>query len=149
MPNVLKRLTGARRRFERNSKYIIDDFGLIASTFKQYGGFSDPYYVNIEDEDDASSVSSCSTMATTDDNREAGWTVDKCFYQPVRRRIEKIAYQIAIPFLSPGRIFQFIEKNHFNGELDFNTYGISGTPQCPDIKTVYRTGLNSLIQQTQ
>ena len=40
----------------------------------------------IEDEDDTSSISSCSTNATMDNIPGAGRTLDMCFYQPVVRR---------------------------------------------------------------
>ena len=50
----------------------------------------------IEDEDDASSISSCSTNATMDNIPGTGRTLDMCFYQPVGRAIEKFALKIAI-----------------------------------------------------
>ena len=43
----------------------------------------------IEDEDDASSISSCSTNATMDNIPGTGRTIDMCFYQPVGRAIER------------------------------------------------------------
>lgn len=75
-----------RRRFEEDSKYIIGNFNLIASTLEHSSNVADK---DKSDDDDASSVSSFSTTATTDDNPGAGWTVDKYFYQPAGRRIEK------------------------------------------------------------
>ena len=50
----------------------------------------------IEDEDDTSSISSCSTNATMDNIPGTGRTLDMCFYQPVGRAIEKFALKIAI-----------------------------------------------------
>ena len=50
----------------------------------------------IEDEDDTSSISSCSTNATMDNIPGTGRTIDMCFYQPVGRAIEKSALKIAI-----------------------------------------------------
>lgn len=154
MPNVIKRAIAkrkenkARRSYERDSKYIIDDFGPIASAFARYWRLGNPYEVVDRDEtnDDTSSMSSFSTTATTDDNPGAGWTVDKYFYQPVGRRIENLAFQISMPFLSPFRIFQYIEEHHFNGALSFDQLFM---PMFTNLDSVYLAGLNSLIHQTQ
>lgn len=79
MPKVLKRLTEtvkekiARRNYERNSKNNIDDqIPIISVLDHYYGRLDNPFDVADKDEGDASSVSSFSTMATTDDNRGAG-----------------------------------------------------------------------------
>lgn len=72
------------------------------------------------DKDNACSVSSYITMATTDDNRGAGWTLDRYLYQLVERKIDRIALQSAIPLLSPYRNFQYIEEHHFKGVLSFH-----------------------------
>ena len=50
----------------------------------------------IGDVDDATSIYSFSTNATMGDNPEAGLTIDKYFYQPVGRAVEKFALRIAI-----------------------------------------------------
>ena len=67
----------------------------------------------IEDEDDASSISSCSTNATMDNIPGTGRTIDMCFYQPVGRAIEKFALKIAIRLNichpSPAQILRFLE----------------------------------------
>lgn len=113
------RLTGnvkekiARRNCERDSKNNIDGQSPIASALDHYyGRLDNPFDVADKDEGDASSVSSFSTMATTDDNCGAGWTVDKYFYQPVGRKIEKNAFQIAMPLLSPGIFFFSISRSN-------------------------------------
>ena len=66
----------------------------------------------IGDEDDASSISSCSTNATMDNIPGTGRTIDMCFYQPVGRAIEKFALKIAIRLNichpSPAQIFRFL-----------------------------------------
>ena len=65
----------------------------------------------IEDEDDASSISSCSTNATMDNIPGTGRTLDMHFYQPVGRAIEKFALKIAIRLNtchpSPAQILRF------------------------------------------
>ena len=93
---------------------------------KRMSGFDDVFGLNhyyaewnashgtsayIEDEDDASSISSCSTNATMDNIPGTGRTIDMCFYQPVDRAIEKFALKIAIRLNichpSPAQILHF------------------------------------------
>lgn len=130
--------------YDRDSKYIIDDFGPFTSVFDQHGISS----ASDENEDDSSSASSTSTTATTDDNRGAGWTVDKYSYQPVGRRIEKLAFHIAMPLLSPGRIFQYIKGNNLHERLPA-LFLTSSEIDHADLKSVYVAGLNCLVHQTQ
>lgn len=138
----------ARRKLEKDSKHIIDDYGPIASALDHYGMLGSPYDVvdKVETEDDTSSVSSFSTMATMNDNPGAGCTVDKYFYQPVGRRIEKLAFRIAMPLLSPFKIFQYIKERRFRAALFYNKY-IS--PYSPDLNSAHLAGLKSLLHQTQ
>lgn len=149
MPNALRRLAGnvkkksARRKYKRDSKYIIDDFGSIAAAFNPTGIFGS---LN-ETEDDASSISSDSTLATIDDNPGTGWTVDKYFYQPVGRRIEKILFRIAMPLLSPGNILQHIQIKYYDGRLYFFSTG-NGIGYNT-LSSAYLAGLDSLVHQTQ
>lgn len=134
----------ARRRFEEDSKYIIGNFNLIASTLEHSSNVADK---DESDDDDASSVSSFSTTATTDDNPGAGWTVDKYFYQPAGRRIEKTAFRIAMPHLSTGRIFQYIKEHLFKGELNFDT--LAPERKYTALSSVYIAGLDTLFHKTQ
>lgn len=148
--NVRKDL--ARRRLEEDSKYVIDDFGPIASAFEHYGTFGRPFRVADEQgaEDDASSVSSFSTTATMDDNPGAGCTIDKYFYQPVGRRVETLLSRIALPFLSPDRIYQYIEEKHSSESISFDSHIlVQGFELYLDMDHVYLAGLNSLVHQTQ
>lgn len=140
----------ARRNLENrdNGKYTIDNFGPIESAFDRCGRLGNPFDVTGKDEsnDDMRSVCSFSTTATTDDNRGAGYTVDRYFYQPVGRRIESLASRIAMPILSPSRIFQYIEEHRPVGVLSFyHHFPETYTAE----KTVYTAGLNSLVHQTQ
>lgn len=130
--------------YDRDSKYIIDDFRPIASVFDQHGISS----VSDENEDDSSSASSTLTTATTDDNRGAGWTVDRYFYQPVGRKIEKLAFCIAMPLLSPRKIFQYIKGNNLHERLPA-LFLTSSEIDHADLKSVYVAGLNCLVLQTQ
>ena len=67
---------------------------------------------NIEDEDNTMTLSSFSTMATMSDNPGAGLAIDKYFYQPVCRAIEKFAMKIALKLNiyhpSPAQILRFL-----------------------------------------
>ena len=67
----------------------------------------------VEVEDDSSSVTSFSTNATMDGNPGAGLTIDKYFYQPVGRAIEKFALKIVgrlnIYHPSPAQILRFLK----------------------------------------
>ena len=73
----------------------------------------------IEDEDDTSSISSCSTNATMDNIPGTGRTIDMRFYQPVGRAIEKFALKIAIRLNichpSPAQILRFFRLVPQNG----------------------------------
>lgn len=155
MPKVLKRLTGeikekiARGTSERDSKYIIHDFGPIAFAIEQYGMLGNPdSMADIDETVDDTSVSSISSMATMDGNRGAGLTVDKYFYQPAGRRVEKLALRIAMPLLSSFRIFKYIDEQHFTGVLTFSDPSFAFNYNL-QMKTVYVAGLNSLLSQTQ
>ena len=85
-------------------------FGLSRYDMGWNASYSTSAY--IEDEDDASSISSCSTNATMDNIPGTGRTIDMCFYQPVGRAIEKFALKIAIRLNichpSPAQILRFI-----------------------------------------
>ena len=66
----------------------------------------------IEDVDDTSSMSSCSTNTTMDNIPGSSRTIDMRFYQPVGRVIEKYALKVAIRLNichpSPAQIFRFL-----------------------------------------
>ena len=88
-----------------------DMFGLIQYNTRWNASYRTSAY--IEDEDDASSINSCSTNATMDNIPGTGRTLDMCFYQPVGRAIEKFALKIAIRLNichpSPAQILRFFE----------------------------------------
>ena len=109
----------------------------------------------IEDEDDTVSISSFSTMATMDDNPGAGLTIDKYFYQPVGRAIEKFALKIAIRLNichpSPALIIRVL------GLVPQSTIHYSAAGKKPsdviDVISAERPtaapGILSLVQQSQ
>ena len=63
-----------------------------------------------DNDDDASSIESFSTMATVDDNPGTGRVLDTYFFQPAGRRIERLAMRITIRHLHPSRIEAFIDS---------------------------------------
>ena len=107
----------------------------------------------IEDEDNSSSVTSFSTNATMDDNPGAGLTIDKYFYQPLGRAIEKFALKIAmrlnICHPSPAQILRVI------GLVPMNRYWSSEVKKPSDVVNRISTvsprelpGILSLVQQS-
>ena len=97
--------------FNRMSE-LVDFIGL--SRYRDNTGWNAIHGTSayIEDEDDTSSISSCSTNATMDNIPGTGRTIDMCFYQPVGRAIEKLALKIAIRLNicppSPAQILRFL-----------------------------------------
>ena len=61
-----------------------------------------------DNDDDASSIESFSTMATVDDNPGTGRVLDTYFFQPAGRRIERLAMRFTIRHLHPSRIEAYI-----------------------------------------
>lgn len=139
----------SRRNYQKDCKYITDDIGPISSAFDHFGAFGRTHSLVRQDEteDDTNSMSSFSTTATMDDNPGAGMTVDKYFYQPAGRRIEKLAFRIAMPLLSPGRIFRLIEEHHLRNWLVFRS--LEDKKAFIHLNSVYSAGLNCLLHQTQ
>lgn len=89
-------------------------------------------------DNDAPSVSSFSTMATMDDNPGPGRVIDKHLYQTVGRKIELLAGRIAISYVPPGAILNYIDQEALLG------LGISiprSTPRSiADIMTKWEEG---------
>ena len=98
--------------FNRMSE-LVDFIGL--SRYRDNTGWNAIHGTSayIEDEDDTSSISSCSTNATMDNIPGTGRTIDMCFYQPVGRAIEKFALKVAIRLKiwhpSPAQILRFVQ----------------------------------------
>ena len=109
----------------------------------------------IEDEDDASSISSCSTNATMDNIPGTGRTIDMRFYQPVGRAIERLALRIAIQLNichpSPAQILCFLRLS------PYMWWEISEAVKKPsDViarisaeQPMHARGILSLVQQSQ
>ena len=156
-PWAVRRNKGKRPKFnDKDLKRLLefdDVFGL-----SQYDtGWNASHGTNayIEDEDDASSISSCSTNATMDNIPGTGRTLDMCFYQPVGRAIERFALEVAIRLNichpSPAQIFRFLG-------LYFSTFDlwVSTVRKTSDVIADISAeepsavpGILSLVQQSQ
>ena len=107
--------------FNRMSE-LVDFIGL--SRYRDNTGWNAIHGTSayIEDEDDTSSISSCSTNATMDNIPGTGRTIDMRFYQPVGRAIEKFALKIAIRLNichpSPAQILRFLRLRPHSGLWD-------------------------------
>ena len=104
------------------------------------------------EDEDARSVESFSTTATVDNNPGTGRALDVYFFQPLGRRIERLATRFTIRHLHPLRIEAFIHGNlvYFPWLAPERTLGLA----LQDINT-FRSGstiiamLKGLIQQTR
>ena len=109
-PWVVRRNKGKRLKFNNKDLEQLLEFGLSQYDTGWYTSHGTSAY--IEDEDDASWISSCSTNATMDNIPGTGRTIDMCFYQPVGRAIEKFALKIVmrlnICHFSPAQILRVI-----------------------------------------
>ena len=102
--------------------------------------------------EDVMSIESFSTTATADDNPGTGRVLDTYFFQPIGRRIERLAMRFTIRHLHPMRIEAFIHGNlvYFPWLAPERTLRLV----LQDINT-FRSGstiiagLKGLIQQTQ
>jgi hypothetical protein len=151
MANAIKKIIAKRKKKKtqandrRDVKLImcISDLRPIDSAFNNHGNLGSP------NEEDTSSMSSFSTTATMDNNPGAGCTVDKYFYQPMGRRIEKLAMRIVMPILSPNRIFQYIEENNRDRPFLISLSFVGGHLTYHELSSVKLAGLSSLVSQTQ
>ena len=105
------------------------------------------------EDEDARSVESFSTTATVDNNPGTGRALDMYFFQPLGRRIERLAMRFTIRHLHPQRIEAFID-----GEISYSRWlgpklALSDVLQWIDEfrssgPTVV-AGLKSLVRQAQ
>ena len=107
------RLLSGRLRLRGKNLKCLAEFDGVSMLYGRLGAFADQAYSESGgSNDDTSSISSCSTNATMDGNPGAGLTIDKYFYQPVGRAIEKFALKVAIRLNichpSPAQILRFL-----------------------------------------
>ena len=140
----------------------------IAKPFKRRPDVDSSYYYNgllfytdisalqprQEEDDDNCSMITIYTMETTDDNPGAGRTVDKYFFQPIGRKIERFAMRITITSLPPWKISQYFDTTldlYVNVVYSFHSnigQALAGLDELKRGSTII-AGLKSLVKQTQ
>ena len=102
--------------------------------------------------EDVMSIESFSTTATADDNPGTGRVLDTYFFQPIGRRIERLAMRFTIRYLHPRRIEAFMSRGigcypWFAPKLTLShtLREIDGYWSGP----TFVSGLKSLVQQAQ
>ena len=113
------------------------------------------HITEMEDDDDGDtrSIESFSTTATVDDNPGTGRVLDTYFFQPVGRRIERLAMRFTIRYLHPLRIEAFIAGGigYFpllNNKLTLSTV-LRGADIRPFFGPTFISGIKSLVRQAQ
>ena len=155
-PWAVRRNKGKRPKFNDKDLKRLLEFDDVFGLSRYDTGWNASHGTNayIEDEDDASSISSCSTNATMDNIPGTGRTLDMCFYQPAGRAIERFALKVAIRLNichpSPAQILRFLGLS--------SMYWINGvTANKPSAVIAYISadqlsavpGILSLVQQLQ
>ena len=107
-----------------------------------------------DNDDDARLIESFPTIATVDDNPGTGRTVDKYFFQPIGRKIERFAMRITITSLPPWKISQYFDTTldlYVNVVYSFHSnigQALAGLGELKRGSTII-AGLKSLVKQTQ
>ena len=106
------------------------------------------------DDGDTGSTETFSTNATVDDNPGTGRVLDKYFYQPAGRRIERLALRFTIGHLHPWRITECLNAFASGYLYDVpqkaslgETLGYFDGHRCGGSTAV--AGLKSLVRQAQ
>lgn len=103
---------------------------------------------------DSISVNTFSTTATGNNLPGAGRSIDSYIYQPVGRRIERLAMRFTISSLHPARIAQYIEADQTNYAPEFNDVW-SLNDIYVNLSKAYRNGstvvagMKGLVKQSQ
>lgn len=148
-----KILSRVLRGKSRKRKDAVD---YLSSGFEHYllGLDSQPSIGSDNDDTDGRSITSFSTTATADNLPGTGRIIDTYIYQPVGRRIERLAMRVTISSLHPAHIAQYIEANYtyFNYMLNDMTPLNNATAKfCIwhyNGSTII-AGMKSLVKQTQ
>ena len=115
----------------------------------------DAYITEVDgDDDETGTINSFSTTATTDDNPGTGRILDTYFFQPVGRRIERLAMRFTIQHLHPWRIevfinrsFGYFPKTTIKSTLNYALQEINGVEN--GLGPTVIAGLKSLVRQAQ
>ena len=130
----------------------------VSSSYAMFPGIlgAQAYITGMDDDndDDASSIESFSTMATVDDNPGTGRVLDTYFFQPAGRRIERLAMRFTIRHLHPSRIEALLTPEDRGYSPVFAIKLTVGTalryidPRDVSVPTAI-SGLKSLVRQAQ
>ena len=151
-----RRRKAKRPKFKGKDLKRMAEFENVLGTGHYYPGYSANYgSAYIEDQDDTGTISSFSTTATMDDNPGAGLTVDKYFYQPVGRAIEKFALKIAMRLNicppSPAQIIRVLgmisRNNIFYGDARKKPGDVIA--RISAVRPSAVPGILTLVQQSQ
>lgn len=151
MPNfnsILARvILGESRQTEAGVDYL-------CAGFKRYLTEPPQSYQARDDDDDDNSITSFSTTATADNLPGTGRTVDTYIFQPVGRRIERLAMRFTIASLHPARIAQYIETDeteYFPYSFNWYTLNEVVADLCGYRQngSTILAGMKGLVKQTQ
>lgn len=145
----MPKLRTLSRVFKKRAKQE-EDVAILYDGFGNYAYFltSQPH---INKEADNDTCSTCSTNATADNIPGAGLSIDKYFYQPVGRWIERFAMRFTIASLHPAHILRYFEAQPY---LSLNVYPPSSLDDlvarmCEEQNgSTALAGLKSLVKQT-
>ena len=142
-------------KFKDKDLKHIAEFDIVLGIEHYNAGWNANYSsAYMKDDDDTSSISSCSTNATMDNIPGTGRTIDMCFYQPAGRAIERIALKIAIRLNichpSPAQIIRVLRLS------SWNRIWLKKVKKPGDVinaisaeKPTHARGILSLVQQSQ
>lgn len=107
-----------------------------------------------DDDDNNNSITSFSTTATADNLPGTGRTVDTYIFQPVGRRIERLAMRFTIASLHPACIAQYIETDeteYFPYSFNWYTLNEVVADLCGYRQngSTILAGMKGLVKQTQ
>lgn len=128
----------------RTGSEDIGDAAIYSTSTTAYSSDSD---------DSANSVNSFSTTATANNLPGAGRAVDTYIFQPMGRRIERLAMRYTIASLHPARIAQYMGTDstfdlHYYSYMSLNDVIKDLCTSRPNGSTIV-AGMKGLIKQTQ
>lgn len=136
-----------------NSRKNEDAMDYLSVGFARF--LLEPYsHANIREVDDGGSMISIMTMETVNNQPGTGRLIDTYIFQPMERRIERLAMRYTIASLHPARIAQYIEAEHtyfnpgFDDQVTLND-AIAGLCRYRRNGSTVVAGMKGLVKQTQ
>ena len=144
MPNIVKFISKPYKKKPVSNLYYHNGFLFYTniSVFK----------LGQEEDDDGCSMITVDAMETVDDNPGAGRTVDKYFFQPVGRKIERFAMRVAIAYLPPWKISRYFgDCPYLDSDIPYRPRIGQALSFLGSLKggTTIIAGLKSIVKQTQ